>query len=185
MLAGRPEPSPEEEGANGARIAARPYTVESPMRVSDAERQRAIDELRRHCGAGRIDMDEYSARLERALAATTLAELDDLLADLPIVRIPDPAGVRPSASSPSSAGSALARVGRFGSDDADDSYSGKGRAVAKRLGTTGVVVLTVVMVLAAVVLALAASWAWAAVLLVGWFIGVIQGWLGGLRGGGR
>jgi hypothetical protein len=157
------------------------------MRVSDAERQRAIDELRRHCGAGRIDMDEYSVRLERALTATTLAELDELLADLPIVRIADPAGMRPSGGSSSSEGSAtLARMGREGTDASDDgNYAAKGRALSKRLGTTTVVVLTVVMVLAAVVLALAASWAWAAVLLIGWFIGVLQGWLGGLRGGGR
>jgi Domain of unknown function (DUF1707) len=157
------------------------------MRVSDSERQRAIDELRRHCGAGRIDMDEYSSRLERALAATTLAELDELLADLPIVRIADPAGVGPSAGSSSSGGSAaLARTGSFGTDASDDgSYAARGRAVSKRMGTTAVVVLTVVMVLAAVVLALAASWVWAAVLLIGWFIGVVQGWLGGLRGGGR
>jgi Domain of unknown function (DUF1707) len=155
------------------------------MRVSDAERQRAIDELRRHCGAGRIDMDEYSVRLERALTATTLAELDELLADLPIVRIADPAGMRPSAGSSSSAGSAaVARLGREGSDSPDDAnYAAKGRALSRRLGTTAVVVLTVVIVLAAVVLALAASWVWAAVLLVGWFIGVLQGWLGGLRGG--
>jgi hypothetical protein len=152
------------------------------MRVSDAERQRAIDELRRHCGAGRIDMDEYSTRLERALAATTLAELDELLADLPIVRIADPAGVRPAAGSRSS----VARAGGFGLDATDrGDYAAKGRALSKRLGTTAVVVLTVVMVLAAVILALAASWAWAAVLLVGWFIGIVQGWLGGLRGGGR
>lgn len=140
--------------------------------------------MRRHCGAGRIDMDEYSSRLERALAATTLTELDELLADLPIVRIADPAGVRPSSGSPSSGGSAaLARAGRFGTDVSDGSYAAKGRAVSKRLGTTAVVVLTVIMVLAAVVLALAASWVWAAVLLIGWFIGLVQGWLGGSRGG--
>jgi hypothetical protein len=157
------------------------------MRVSDTERQRAIDELRRHCGAGRIDMDEYSVRLERALTATTLAELDELLADLPIVRIADPAGMGPSAGTSSAGGSAaVARVSRMGPDSTDDgNYAARGKALSKRLGTTAVVVLTVVMVLAAVVLALAASWAWAAVLLVGWFVGVLQGWLGGLRGGGR
>lgn len=148
--------------------------------MSDAERQRAIDELRRHCGAGRIDMDEYSSRLERALAATTLAELDELLADLPIVRIADPAGVKPSTGRQASA--TLAQVGGYGSRGSEDSgYAAKGRAVSKRLSQTAVVVLTVVVVLASVVLALAASWAWAAVLLVGWFIGVLQGWLGGLR----
>ena len=119
------------------------------------------------------------------MAATTLAELDELLADLPIVRIADPAGVRPSAGTTSSGGSgALARMEGFGTDASDDGYAGKGRAVSRRMGTTAVVILTVVMVLAAVVLALAASWVWAAVLLIGWFIGVVQGWLGGLRGGG-
>jgi Domain of unknown function (DUF1707) len=156
------------------------------MRVSDAERQRAIDELRRHCGAGRIDMDEYSVRLERALTATTLADLDALLADLPIVRIDDPSGTRPSAGSSSAGGSAaVASLDRLGSDSSDGgNYAARGRALSKRLGTTAVVVLTVLMVLAAVVLALAASWVWAAVLLVGWFVGILQGWLGGLRGGG-
>ena len=29
------------------------------MRVSDVDRERAVEELRRHCAAGRLDVDEY------------------------------------------------------------------------------------------------------------------------------
>jgi hypothetical protein len=60
------------------------------MRVSDADRNRTLDELARHCRDGRIDVDEYGDRVERALLATDLTELDAVLADLPMMRIADP-----------------------------------------------------------------------------------------------
>ncbi len=125
-------------------------------------------------------------RLERALTATTLAELDELLADLPIVRIADPAGMRPSAgSSPSEGPRRWPAMDRAGTDSSDDgNYAAKGRALSKRLGTTAWSWLTVVMVLAAVVLALAASWAWARSCWSGGSSGCFSRRLGGLRGGG-
>jgi hypothetical protein len=60
------------------------------MRVSDADRNRTLEELARHCRDGRIDVDEYGDRVERALLAGELTELDAVLADLPMMRIADP-----------------------------------------------------------------------------------------------
>lgn len=154
------------------------------MRVSDADRQRVIDELRRHCGAGRLDVDEYAARIERALAATTLVELDDLLVDLPMVRIADPIGARHPSGSKSSRGPWRALgTGRSGEADGSDAYEGgsyatKGRALSRRMASTTVALLTVVVVLSVVVAALMAQWVAVALLLVGWLIGMVQGRMG-------
>jgi hypothetical protein len=134
--------------------------VRVTMRVSDRERQRTIDELRRHCAAGRLDVDEYSSRLEKALAAATLEELDHLTADLPMVRIADPAGYRPGDGSTS--GSALLAVTAGDRD-------------RNRLRSAVVSVLTVMVVIAAVLFAIVVGWAWALVLLAGWLVGVVQG----------
>ncbi|HLI53336.1 MAG TPA: DUF1707 domain-containing protein [Acidimicrobiales bacterium] len=120
------------------------------MRVSDTERQRAVDELRRHCVAGRIDMEEYAARVEQALTATTLEELDRLRADLPMLRVAEPAGGRGIWARP--------RPQKSG-----ERARGPAAAVS--------VLLLVVAVLAAVVLAVAASWTWAALLALGWLAG--------------
>ncbi len=55
------------------------------LRVSDAERQATADQLKTHFAAGRLDIDEYEERLQRALAARTRHDLDDLVRDLPSV----------------------------------------------------------------------------------------------------
>jgi hypothetical protein len=58
--------------------------VGSPeLRASDADRDRAVAELREHVALGRLTLEEFSDRTERALAATTRAELDELRRDLP------------------------------------------------------------------------------------------------------
>ena len=149
------------------------------MRISDAERQRAIDELRRHCGAGRLDVDEYAARIERALAATTLAELDDLLGDLPMLRIADPAGANGSARQ---LGPGRLRIG----EPSSDTYARRGRALTNRVAASAAVILAVVVLLLVVVLASATSWTWAVLLLVvGWVIGVVQGRISRVGSGRR
>jgi DUF1707 SHOCT-like domain len=61
-------------------------------RASDAERDRAVEALGRHHADGRLTMDELEERTERAHAATTLGDLDQLFDDLP--RLPTPAGER-------------------------------------------------------------------------------------------
>jgi hypothetical protein len=140
------------------------------MRVSDSERQRVIDELRRHCAAGRLDVDEYAGRVELALDATTLEELDGILSDLPMMRIADPvsAGSRPAGSlNGAAAGSPGAGPGPAGA--------------LGRVGAAAVVLLSVVVVVAVVLLALLASWAWVGVLLAGWLIGMAQARLAARR----
>jgi Domain of unknown function (DUF1707) len=81
------------------------------IRASDADRERTTALLREHHAEGRLSAEEFNDRLDRALAAKTIGELDELLADLPgidLYRLPA-AGIRPAppgALRPRSAGSA-------------------------------------------------------------------------------
>jgi hypothetical protein len=63
--------------------------VESGTRASDAERDGAADALRRHHADGRLSTDELEERTGRAYAATKLGDLDQLLTDLPRLRVPE------------------------------------------------------------------------------------------------
>jgi hypothetical protein len=53
------------------------------LRASDADRDQAIVELREHTAAGRLTLEEFSERVDRAVAARTLAELEEVRSDLP------------------------------------------------------------------------------------------------------
>lgn len=53
------------------------------IRVSDAERERAVDALRDHYADGRLSSDELEERIERAYEATTRADISGLMRDLP------------------------------------------------------------------------------------------------------
>src|SRR4029453_2792302 len=64
------------------------------LRASDADRERTVEQLRQHHADGRLDMEEFSERMDRAYAAKTLAELDALMTDLP--RDAAPAAPRPA-----------------------------------------------------------------------------------------
>lgn len=59
------------------------------LRVSDAEREHVVDLLRRATGNGSIDLDEFTERVDTALAARTRAELNVVLLDLPGLTHPD------------------------------------------------------------------------------------------------
>jgi DUF1707 SHOCT-like domain len=62
------------------------------IRASDADRDRVTALLREHHAAGRLTAEEFHERMERALDAKTLGELDELLADLPAIdlyQLPD------------------------------------------------------------------------------------------------
>lgn len=52
-------------------------------RVSDADRERAVDVLRAAFAEGRLTRDEHGTRVERAYGARTYAELAAVSADLP------------------------------------------------------------------------------------------------------
>jgi hypothetical protein len=60
------------------------------LRASDDDRERVVDELRRHAAEGRLSVEELEERIERALAARTQGELAVLTRDLP-ERPPEPA----------------------------------------------------------------------------------------------
>ena len=53
------------------------------LRVSDAERDRAVAELSEHFQAGRLSQEEFEDRSGRALQARTGGELSGLFTDLP------------------------------------------------------------------------------------------------------
>ncbi|HUY55194.1 MAG TPA: DUF1707 domain-containing protein [Candidatus Nanopelagicaceae bacterium] len=50
--------------------------------ASDRDRDLAVDGLSAACGDGRLGLEDFSNRLERALAARTLEELAEIMADL-------------------------------------------------------------------------------------------------------
>ena len=53
------------------------------MRVGDAERDAAANELREHFASGRLTQDELNERLDQTFAAKTRADLSGLFTDLP------------------------------------------------------------------------------------------------------
>src|ERR1700730_6468157 len=53
------------------------------LRVSDAERQQASRRLQGACVEGYLTLEDFSARVGRALAAQTRGELAELTQDLP------------------------------------------------------------------------------------------------------
>ena len=62
------------------------------IRASDADRDRTAALLREHHAAGRLTAEEFHERMERAMEATTLGELDELMSDLPAIdlyQLPD------------------------------------------------------------------------------------------------
>lgn len=73
-----------------------PMPGDPRIRASDADRERTATLLREHHAEGRLSAEEFSDRLDRALTAKTIGELDALLADLPgidLYRLPA-AGIR-------------------------------------------------------------------------------------------
>jgi Domain of unknown function (DUF1707)/Cell wall-active antibiotics response 4TMS YvqF len=54
------------------------------VRASDAERDATIERLSAATGDGRLTLEEFSQRMEQASSARTRAELERLVADLPV-----------------------------------------------------------------------------------------------------
>lgn len=59
----------------------------SDIRAGDRERERTATDLGQGLAQGYLPMAEYEDRLGRAFAARSAAELDDLVADLPVGRL--------------------------------------------------------------------------------------------------
>jgi Domain of unknown function (DUF1707) len=51
--------------------------------ASDADRDRVASALREHLAADRLTIEEFDERLDRAFAAKTLGDLEQVVADLP------------------------------------------------------------------------------------------------------
>ena len=64
------------------------------IRAADADRDRAAALLTEHHAAGRLTAEEFHDRMEKAMDATTLGEIDELMGDLPAIdlyKLPDAA----------------------------------------------------------------------------------------------
>jgi hypothetical protein len=59
------------------------YVRAATMRTSDAERQRVADFLRDACGDGRLSPEELEERLDALFAGSTVADIAELVRDLP------------------------------------------------------------------------------------------------------
>jgi Domain of unknown function (DUF1707) len=59
------------------------------IRASDADRDRAATLLGKHHAAGRLNSAEFHERMEKAMDAATIGELDELMDDLPAIDIYD------------------------------------------------------------------------------------------------
>jgi hypothetical protein len=102
------------------------------IRASDADRDRTATLLREHHAEGRLNAEEFSDRIDRALAAKTLGDLDALLADLPgidLYRLPA-AGIRPAPP-----GALRPRPARAGRGAGDLERRGPGTVSPQRVAT--------------------------------------------------
>ena len=134
------------------------------MRVGDAERDAAANELREHFATGRLTQDELNERLDRTFAAKTRADLRGLFTDLPSSTAWQDAsagGTRGMASGPFGGGGQLespgeqwtgwgASYGRRTSSGADDPFGDGGAGGAGRPGgyarrAVGMVVVPLVL----------------------------------------
>jgi hypothetical protein len=59
---------------------------EDTLRISDTERERALEALRDHAAEGRLDLDELEQRMDAVLAARTREDLAASFDDLPQAR---------------------------------------------------------------------------------------------------
>jgi hypothetical protein len=69
--------------ATGGSAAARDGEPAGGIRASDAERDATLERLSAAAGDGRLTLEEFSQRMDRATTAKTRAELGRLVADLP------------------------------------------------------------------------------------------------------
>jgi hypothetical protein len=60
-----------------------PGVSRAQMRVSTMDRDRAVEQLAKAYTEGRLTKDEHDARVEQAMTASTFADLDAVVADLP------------------------------------------------------------------------------------------------------
>jgi len=57
--------------------------LDANTRAGDSDRDGTAERLRHHHAEGRIDVEEFQERLDRCYQATTVGQLQELVADLP------------------------------------------------------------------------------------------------------
>ena len=82
-------------------------------RLSDAERERAVELLQKHTGDGRLTLDEFSERVGGVYAARSRADLEPLFSDLPSSLTPVPADLAPTSAGGQVAETRRRRVTRW------------------------------------------------------------------------
>ena len=87
-----PDDTPETD-AHGPGDPGPGGSHPEPLLASDAERDRAVELLRTAVGEGRLTLEEFSERVERAQSARTDVELATLSRDLPAPRTGAAAGI--------------------------------------------------------------------------------------------
>jgi len=96
--------SPHERARGTWTHPPSPPSPSGPIRAGDADRERVVEALRTHAGDGRLDAQELERRIERAYAATYVADLDAIVHDLP----PAPGSMAPRARPRAGGGRVLA-----------------------------------------------------------------------------
>jgi Domain of unknown function (DUF1707) len=90
MLPDRPCPFESTFGPTGTVHNDVSMTQRYDIRASDLDRERAVEFLKAHYAAGRLQHDELAARTDAAYRAVALSELDWLTSDLPALVRPRP-----------------------------------------------------------------------------------------------
>jgi Domain of unknown function (DUF1707) len=81
--------------------------------VSQQERERVVEELRRHMSEGRLDLQEFEDRAGRVYDARTVSELRPVVADLPVPERVGPPGPTPPGPTPAAGGVPLMSIPAF------------------------------------------------------------------------
>jgi hypothetical protein len=71
-----------------------------PVRPIEHTRERVIEALSEHFARDHLSLDELETRMARVYAATTAAEIDSLVTDLPALAVGAPVTVTPDAYAP-------------------------------------------------------------------------------------
>jgi Domain of unknown function (DUF1707) len=95
------------------------------MRASDSDRERIVEQLRKHAADGRITMDEFEERMAAAYEAKTYGALSELTRDLPVDLSSSGSG-RPE---PGGRGGGRSGLGSFPNRLADLADAGPGTAI--------------------------------------------------------
>ena len=67
-------------------VETKQMQIEPSLRASDDDRETLAERLRHAATEGRLSVDELGQRLDAVYAARTIAELDQLVSDLPVSR---------------------------------------------------------------------------------------------------